>query len=118
MDVSNVPIFCDISTISCLSNPITGRNTGMVHTSLVAARDCSVWDATWPMLSPVIRPMAPFCPAMVWQGAHDNNTPSALVQAYYDAIEAPDKELIWFEHSAHGPLREEPETYKLSLIHI
>ena len=48
----------------------------------------------------------------IFQGAHDNNTPSALVQAYYDAIEAPDKDLIWFEHSAHGPLREEPETYK------
>ena len=51
-------------------------------------------------------------PYYIFQGAHDNNTPSALVQAYYDAIEAPDKDLIWFEHSAHGPLREEPETYK------
>ena len=49
-------------------------------------------------------------PYYIFQGAHDNNTPSALVQAYYDAIEAPDKDLIWFEHSAHGPLREEPET--------
>ena len=48
-------------------------------------------------------------PYYIFQGAHDNNTPSALVQAYYDAIEAPDKDLIWFEHSAHGPLREEPE---------
>lgn len=38
--------------------------------------------------------------------------PALLQQAYYDAIEAPDKDLIWFEHSAHGPLREEPETYK------
>ncbi len=51
-------------------------------------------------------------PYYIFQGAHDNNTPSALVQAYYNAIEAPDKDLIWFEHSAHGPLREEPETYK------
>ena len=51
-------------------------------------------------------------PYYIFQGVHDNNTPSALVQAYYDAIEAPDKDLIWFEHSAHGPMREEPERYK------
>lgn len=51
-------------------------------------------------------------PYYIFQGVHDNNTPSALVQAYYDAIEAPDKDLVWFEHSAHGPMREEPERYK------
>ncbi len=51
-------------------------------------------------------------PYYIFQGVHDNNTPSALVQAYYDAIEAPDKDLVWFENSAHGPMREEPEKYK------
>jgi pimeloyl-ACP methyl ester carboxylesterase len=51
-------------------------------------------------------------PYYIFQGAHDNNTPSALVQSYFDAIQAPDKALIWFEHSAHGPLGEEPERYK------
>lgn len=51
-------------------------------------------------------------PYYIFQGVHDNNTPSALVQAYYDAVEAPDKDLIWFENSAHGPMREEPERYK------
>ena len=35
-----------LSTISCLSNPITGRYTGRVQTSLVAARLCKVWLAT------------------------------------------------------------------------
>ena len=48
--------FLKSSTISCLSNPISGRYTGIVHTSLVAARDCIVWLATCPILSPVIRP--------------------------------------------------------------
>lgn len=54
-------------------------------------------------------------PYYIFQGVHDNNTPSSLVQDYYDAIEAPDKDLIWFEHSAHGPLGEEPERYKALL---
>lgn len=51
-------------------------------------------------------------PFYIFQGRHDNNTPSALVQAYFDSIQAPDKDLIWFEHSAHGPMAEEPEKYK------
>ena len=34
------------------------------------------------------------------------------MQAYYDAIVAPDKDLVWFENSAHGPLGEEPEKFK------
>lgn len=51
-------------------------------------------------------------PYYIFQGRHDNNTPSALVQDYYDKVTAPDKDLIWFENSAHGPMGEEPELYK------
>lgn len=51
-------------------------------------------------------------PYYIFQGRHDNNTPSALVEDYYNAIEAPDKDLVWFENSAHGPLGEEPEKFK------
>ncbi len=51
-------------------------------------------------------------PYYIFQGRMDENTPSSLIQEYYDAIEAPDKDLIWFEHSAHGPLGEEPEKFK------
>ena len=60
-----------------------------------------------------IRDCGPFAmPYYIFQGRLDQNTPSSLVQAYYDAIEAPDKALVWFEHSAHGPLGEEPEKFK------
>ena len=60
-----------------------------------------------------IRDCGPFTmPYYIFQGRLDQNTPSSLVQAYYDSIEAPDKALVWFEHSAHGPLGEEPETFK------
>ena len=38
IEVSYVLIFFEIVTISSLSNAISGRNTGRVHTSLVAAR--------------------------------------------------------------------------------
>lgn len=51
-------------------------------------------------------------PYYIFQGRKDNNTPSALIQEYYDAIVAPDKDLVWFENSAHGPLGEEPQKFK------
>ena len=51
-------------------------------------------------------------PFYIFQGRKDNNTPAALIQDYYDAIVAPDKDLVWFENSAHGPLGEEPEKFK------
>lgn len=51
-------------------------------------------------------------PYYIFQGRKDNNTPASLVQAFYDVIQAPDKDLVWFENSAHGPLGEEPEKFK------
>lgn len=51
-------------------------------------------------------------PYYIFQGRKDNNTPSSLVQDFYDSIVAPDKDLVWFENSAHGPLGEEPEKFK------
>ena len=50
-------------------------------------------------------------PIYIFQGRHDYTTPSTLIKDYYDKIEAPDKRLIWFENSAHGPLSEEKEKF-------
>lgn len=51
-------------------------------------------------------------PYYIFQGVHDNNTPSSLVQDFYNAIKAPKKDLVWFEHSAHGVLGEETVKFK------
>ncbi len=60
-----------------------------------------------------VKDCVPFqMPYYIFQGRLDRNTPASLVQAFYDSIEAPDKDLIWFEHSAHGPMGEEPEKFK------
>jgi pimeloyl-ACP methyl ester carboxylesterase len=55
-------------------------------------------------------------PYYIFQGRHDNNTPSALVEEFFSNIVAPDKDLVWFENAAHGPMNEEPEKYKEILI--
>ena len=48
IDVSYVSIFSATSMISCLSKPISGRNTGIEQTSFVAARLCIVWTRHLP----------------------------------------------------------------------
>lgn len=42
-------------------------------------------------------------------GRHDYNTPFTLVEDYVKMLEAPHKEIIWFENSAHWIPFEEPE---------
>ena len=42
-----------------------------------------------------IKDCGPFqMPYYIFQGRKDNNTPSSLVQAYYDSIVAPDKKTL------------------------
>ncbi len=36
-------------------------------------------------------------------GRHDVNAPAALVEEYYELLDAPHKEIVWFEHSGHSP---------------
>ncbi len=55
-------------------------------------------------------------PYFVFDGVLDQNTPASLVQSWFDTIEAPQKELIWFEHSGHNPMGDEPERFKKLLI--
>jgi pimeloyl-ACP methyl ester carboxylesterase len=50
-------------------------------------------------------------PVFITQGRHDRNTPSELAKGWFDALEAPKKTWIWFEESAHSPIREEKEKW-------
>ena len=72
-------------------------------------------SAMWPTIVhyDFVKDCGPFeMPYYIFQGRLDRNTPASLVQEYYDSIKAPDKDLVWFEHSAHGPMGEEPEKFK------
>lgn len=42
-------------------------------------------------------------PAYFLIGRHDVNAPPMLTEQYYEILNAPHKELIWFEHSGHNP---------------
>ncbi|MCK5130307.1 MAG: alpha/beta hydrolase [Clostridiales bacterium] len=55
-------------------------------------------------------------PMFFFQGKHDYNTPASLVKSYYDTLDAPYKELVWFKESGHHPMYEEPKEFDAMLI--
>ena len=55
-------------------------------------------------------------PVFFMNGRHDYNTPFVLVEDYFEVLEAPHKEIIWFENSAHWIPFEEPEKFNDVLI--
>jgi pimeloyl-ACP methyl ester carboxylesterase len=55
-------------------------------------------------------------PVFFTEGRHDQVVPVQLAYQYYEALEAPHKEWIWFEESAHMPDFEEREHFNRVLI--
>jgi pimeloyl-ACP methyl ester carboxylesterase len=51
-------------------------------------------------------------------GRHDVNAPPALVEAYYELLDTPHKELVWFERSGHTPWTSEPDKFVAVMVNI
>lgn len=47
----------------------------------------------------------------LFQGDHDQNTPTVLARAWFDNLKAPYKEYVPFKDSAHSPIKEEPQLW-------
>lgn len=50
-------------------------------------------------------------PVYLTEGRHDQNTPIPIAEAWFEQLKAPKKEWIWFEKSAHSPIKNEPELW-------
>lgn len=57
-------------------------------------------------------------PVYFFLGRHDINAPTSLVEDYFDVLEAPHKEIVWFEHSGHSPWINESNTFVNELLRI
>ncbi|HSP47592.1 MAG TPA: alpha/beta hydrolase [Clostridiaceae bacterium] len=55
-------------------------------------------------------------PVYFFIGRHDLNSPTALAEDYYNILEAPEKEWLWFENSAHSPWINEKEKFVKELV--
>lgn len=77
-----------------------------------------VLDTMWPFVAGL--DLAKECgkyevPYYIFDGRLDFNTPASLVEEYFNGIEAPIKELVWFEKSGHNPMNDEGELFKAIL---
>jgi pimeloyl-ACP methyl ester carboxylesterase len=57
-------------------------------------------------------------PVYFFEGRGDRVTPPVCVQDYLKRLDAPQKEIVWFEQSAHYPFLAEPEKFHQSLLHV
>jgi len=56
------------------------------------------------------------CPLILLLGRHDHNVSASLAAAWFQQVHAPSKRLVWFEHSAHEVMIEEPGKTLVSLV--
>jgi pimeloyl-ACP methyl ester carboxylesterase len=50
-------------------------------------------------------------PVYFFLGRYDVNAPVKLAEEYFDVLEAPHKEIVWFEHSGHTPWAAEGDRF-------
>ena len=55
-------------------------------------------------------------PVYLFQGDHDQNTPTMLAKKWFDNLEAPYKEYVPFHESAHSPIKEEEELWGKTIV--
>lgn len=49
-------------------------------------------------------------------GRHDVNAPAVLTQEYLERLDAPHKEIVWFEHSGHTPWVSEADRFVQAVV--
>jgi pimeloyl-ACP methyl ester carboxylesterase len=54
-------------------------------------------------------------PVFFFLGRQDHWVPAETSVAYFDALAAPSKKLVWFEHSGHEPFVDEPDKFNAAM---
>jgi proline iminopeptidase len=56
------------------------------------------------------------CPIFLFEGRHDYNANSQVAWEWFEKLQAPAKQFVWFENSGHMPMTEEPGKFLVSLV--
>jgi len=116
----------------------TGQSYGTVVrnliTSLVRSRDYSLGDVLRTLRGVALAQAAllseinALCleravpaidvPIVILQGRLDMVAPGSAAERYYNALASPQKQLVWFDHSAHTPQYDEPQAFRDLLLQI
>ena len=57
-------------------------------------------------------------PVVIFVGRRDHWVPPETSVAYFDALTAPSKKLVWFEHSGHEAFVDEPEKFNATMVEV
>jgi pimeloyl-ACP methyl ester carboxylesterase len=57
-------------------------------------------------------------PVFFFLGRHDHWVPPETSVAYFDALTAPSKMLVWFEESGHEPFVDEPAKFNAAMVEL
>ncbi|MGA8939862.1 MAG: alpha/beta hydrolase [Acidobacteriaceae bacterium] len=56
------------------------------------------------------------CPVFLFDGRHDYATSHELAVGWFKKIKAPEKEFVWFDHSSHMAMQEEPGRFLYYMV--
>ena len=56
------------------------------------------------------------CPILLYEGRFDRTVDSDVAYEWFRNIKASKKQFVWFEHSAHEPMSEEPGKFLVALV--
>jgi pimeloyl-ACP methyl ester carboxylesterase/membrane protease YdiL (CAAX protease family) len=57
-------------------------------------------------------------PVVIFVGRRDHWVPPETSVAYFDALTAPSKKLVWFDHSGHEAFVDEPEKFNATMVEL
>lgn len=77
--------------------------------------------AMWPEVTKLnLHELAPSLaiPVFFLLGRRDHWVPADVSQAYFEALRAPSKQLVWFEESMHEPFVDEPDKFNATMLEL
>lgn len=78
-------------------------------------------DALWPEVSKLNllkRVPALKMPVVIFVGRRDHWVLPETSVAYFEALDAPSKQLVWFDHSGHEAFVDEPEKFNATMVEL
>jgi proline iminopeptidase len=58
------------------------------------------------------------CPLILFEGRQDKTENADVAAEWFTKVKAPEKHIVWFEHSAHQPMTEEPGKCLISRVRM
>ena len=116
------------TTLQQLEGALDVRRLWRWAKNIIDTPETSLWDAPrdvrafkfcldhmWPVVTKLnLLESVPALdmPGWLLLGRQDHWVPAECSQAWFDTLEAPFKEIVWFESSGHQPFVDEPEAFE------